>query len=380
MQLLSPNALSDSLKLTFSRLICLKSTIKWVFLSASLSGSFAQGQTADSLLEHQAQAVIDTPSDRETLIFYQGKSEQLDKFRQALEIQLKLKMPQSTFNFVDLTNLSKRDLEEHFANTASCAMAIGPYATQKMLSVRKNINHFSVLASRNLLDKLHRVYARLGIKVSGIYEEQPFYRQIFLSKALAPGLEEIGLLLNQKDKYYLSEYQSIAEQHGLTLNYRILNASDSPEKYLADVADQENYLLLTNNSQLFMKSKLAAMVLTAYYQQVKLIGNRYQDAEVGTLASIYTPSTTLAIEASNEFKLACEQSELAKPRYAESFSVIINKQIAENLNMGNINTNQLSKSVTQLENQWLETSNSETLEAQLQREKRTTMRQVESGR
>ena len=299
--------------------------------------------------QSEAQSLNDS-GQKDTLVFFQRSNAEQDKFLKALETQLTTKMPNRRFQFIDLTRSTKRELEGYFKSAGQCAMAVGPFATQKMLTVRKPINYFSVFTSRNLLDQLNRVYRRLGISVSGIYEEQPFERQIYLSKALNASLNSIGLLLDQKDKYYLPEFQSIALENKLALNYRILGAADSPEKYLSDVASVDTYLLLTNNNQLFMKSKLASLVLSAYYQQVKLIGNRYEDAKVGTLASVYTPPTTLAIEAVSEFKSVCESGQIEPPRYAKSFSVIINKQIAENLNMVDLNANQLSKHIAQMEN------------------------------
>lgn len=285
----------------------------------------------------------------EILVFYQNDSTEIEKFRRALVPQLNLKMPNRKVRYIDLTDMTKRALERSLINSSNCAMGIGPAAIQKLLTTRKPLNYFAVQVSRNLLDKLNRVYERLGIHVSGIYEEQPFHRQIYLSKAINQNLTDIGILLNQKDKYYLPEYQWLTGQHSLNLNYRILHSSGAPEKYLSDIARNDAYLLITNNSQLYMRSKLAALVLSSFHQQVKLIGNRYQDAKIGTLASIYTSPTTLAIEASSEFKALCENKQKKLPRFANSFSVYVNQHIADNLKIKNLTENELSTKITQME-------------------------------
>jgi hypothetical protein len=286
----------------------------------------------------------------EILIFFQDIGDDQAKFRLLLEKQLKLKMPGHAFRFVDLSSKEKRDLAVEFQLASHCVMAIGPDATQKMLTLRKPGIYYSLQTSRLLLDKLHRIYKPLNVEVSGIYQEQPLARQIYLAKALSPDLTSIRVLLDQKDKYYLNEYQDLARSQGLSLDYQILRAADSPEKYLGPTETESDYLLLTNNNQLYMKSKLAALVLTAYYQRIRLIGSRLEDVQTGTLASIYTPLTTLAIEASNDFKDMCQSRQIAPPRYAKSFSVAINRQIAENLGLTNIDANQLSKQITSMDN------------------------------
>ncbi|TQV71574.1 hypothetical protein FLL45_20710 [Aliikangiella marina] len=283
-------------------------------------------------------------------VLFVAAQQPTEQLRKALETQLRVKMPSRKVAFFDLQNLVKRDLEQILKNADQCALAIGPEATQRMLSIRQPINHFSILTSRNLLDKLHRVYQRLGIEVTGIYEEQPLQRQLFLAKAINDQLQDIAIILNQKDKYYLPEYQATAGKLGLSVKYRVLKAADSPEKYMGDIADPDTFLMLTNNNQLYVKSKLSALVLAAYYQQIKLIGNRFENAKTGALASIYTPTTTLAIEAISDFVESCKGEPTSAPRYAKSFSVIINQQIANNLNMSNLNANQLSKLITQMEN------------------------------
>lgn len=283
-------------------------------------------------------------------VLFFSSQQPTEQLRKALETQLRVKMETRKFEFIDLMGMPKRDLEQIMRNADNCALAIGPEATQKMLAIREPINHFSILTSRNLLDKLHRVYQRLNVNISGIYEEQPLERQVFLARAINSEIENIAIILNQKDKYYLSEYRETAGKLGLGIQYRILKAADSPEKFMGDIADPDTYLMLTNNEQLYDKSKLSAMVLAAYYQQIKLIGNRFENAKTGTLASIYTPTTTLAIEAVSDFAESCDLPKIAPPRYAKSFSVIINQQIANNLNMGQLNANQLSKLITQMEN------------------------------
>ncbi|WP_444994205.1 ABC transporter substrate binding protein [Aliikangiella sp. IMCC44359] len=292
---------------------------------------------------------LSKPASYSIPVFYENTLADKAIFLQALRLQLEQKLAGRNINFIDVSQMSKREIEAQLESAHYCAMGIGEVATKKMLSVRKPINHFSVLVSRNILDQLNRVYSRLGIQLTGIYQEQPFSRQLFLSKALNPNIKSVAILLDQSDKYRLPEYIDIAQKYDIKLNFQILRPNDPPEKYLTKITQTGSYLLITNNQQLFMKSKLAALVLSAYYRQINLIGSRFEDAKIGTLASIYTAPTSLSIETSSEFKKLCENQQLMPPRYAKSFSVIINKQIAGNMKLHDINTNELSKQINQME-------------------------------
>ncbi len=157
------------------------------------------------------------------------------------------------------------------------------------------------------------------------------------------------MLLDQTDKYYLPEYLKLAEKHNLKLKYRILKPSDSAEKYLQEMADENTYFLVTHNRQLANESRLASLVMSAYYQNIKLIGNRYQNLKTGTLASIYTSAAALASEAGKSFKQLCESDELPAPRFAKNFNVAINKQIAENTKMNRLSGSILTQQITDME-------------------------------
>ncbi|MET1254172.1 hypothetical protein [Aliikangiella maris] len=296
-------------------------------------------------------ALAGPPSTKIIPVFYQQPNDHTQTFIQALKIQLDQKLATPALKFIDITQSNTRQIEEWLNKSQHCAMTIGEIATRKVLSIRKPLNYFSLLTSRSELDKLNRIYARLGIKVSGIYHEQPFERQIFLSKALNANLRSVAIMVDQTDKFRLPDYQNTAKKYGLDVQFQILERHDPPEKFLDRITRKGSFLLISNNRHLYTESQLVSLVLAAYYRGVNLIGSRFEDAKIGTLASIFTAPTSLSIEVGNAFKPICESPELPlpEPRYANSFSIVVNKQIAENMKIENIDINQLSQKVNQLE-------------------------------
>lgn len=293
--------------------------------------------------------IPDEQEQKKILVFYQETDERASVLLKYLETQLTLRMPRFEYQLLDIQQLSQKEIEKYMLSTVTCAISIGKLATQKVLAVRSSVKVFSLYVSRVHLDKFNRVYRKLGVFVSGIYEEQPFERQIYLSKALDPEIEQVGILVNQLDKFYLTDYQRMAKDNKISLNYKILKTSDIPERNIKDVAGKNQVLLISNNEQLFMESKLVGTVLSAYYQQVKLIGNRVSDSKMGALASIYTPPSYLAIEVVNNLIAICKNNETPSPRYSKYFSVAVNNRIADNLNLPNYDTDEITKKISQME-------------------------------
>jgi len=91
------------------------------------------------------------------------------------------------------------------------------------------------------------------------------------------------------------------------------------------------------------------LVLTAVRQNIRLIGNRIDSAKIGTLANVYTPQNSLAIEASRDIKKYCMMGLQVKPHFAKSFNVNVNYKIAETFNLKGIDEHNLTKKIATME-------------------------------
>ncbi|MGX5173803.1 hypothetical protein ACUR5C_07255 [Aliikangiella sp. IMCC44653] len=282
-------------------------------------------------------------------VFYQGSQPELLTLVKSIEPQLKLKLTGHQVKLINIKELTKKEIESLFNGVNDCAVTIGPIATQKIASIRNKTPLFSLLVSKTQLDQLHHVYARLGVPISGIYHEQPPLRQLLLAKTITPDLNKVALFFDQADKYQLANLKNIASQLNLDLAFQILFSSDPPEKFLSKIVADEGVLLISNNRDIYTESKLAAVVLSAYYRNIKLIGNIFEHSEIGALASIYTATTALSIEASNQISEECQLNQFSPPRYANSFSVVINHKIAESLRLKNNNENEISRQIATAE-------------------------------
>ena len=267
---------------------------------------------------------------RKIPVFYQFKGKDSQMLLEALSSEVIEALPTYQFELFDISRTASTTIEQHIKNSRHCAITIGLAATQQVAAMRSTDKLFSLSLSRLQLDKLHQVYSRLGIFISGIYQEQSFDRQLYLSKALSPELDKVSILLDQSDKFYLPEYQRIANNFDIELDYRILHSADTPQNYLPVITAKNGYLLISNNQRLYMKAKLAGLVVSSFHQQVNLIGGQINDVKAGAIAGVYTPPYSLAVEAARAIKKLCHQDVNYMPSYATDFNVIINTQLLAN--------------------------------------------------
>jgi hypothetical protein len=283
------------------------------------------------------------------VIFYQSQDQQQVELTKYLQDQLTQQLPNVQFESVDINRLTKKELKTYINHSPLCSVTIGESATKKILSLRSKVKTFALNVSHNQLNKLYRTYKRLGVDITGIYQEQTFIRQMLLAKTLQPNLKKISLLVGQVDKYYLPNLVKIAKQNDITLKFKILQPSDTAESFLNNVANQNEFFIVVNNKQLYSKAKLAGLVLTATRQGIRLIGNLIESTKIGVLASVYTPMTSLAIEASNDITDYCESNLEVKPHYAKDFNISVNHKIAEILKLKNIENERLKQAIINLE-------------------------------
>lgn len=265
-------------------------------------------------------------------IYYEKHTQNSLNFIHQLAQQIRQKLPNYQVNMTDIELIPVNEIKKQIPEESNCTVTLGLKATQKVLSMRASAKIFSLHLPRLQLDKLHRVYKELGVFITGIYQEQTFHRQINLSRAINPKIDSISILLNQADKFDLPYYRQIAQASGLKLNYKILQFNDTADKHLTSISAENGFLLVSNNPFLYHKTKLASLILSAYHNQINLIGSQQEDTVVGTLASVYTPQKYLAQQASDEIKQLCQQQRQILPHYANQFAVKVNQQIALNLN------------------------------------------------
>ncbi len=289
-------------------------------------------------------------------VFYQHNIKKYNDFLALLEEKLKseketfslIKIDVNQYDVHQLDNYWKKISQQH--KKISVAISIGKIATQKSLALRHQINQWSIYLSKTELDKLHKNYKRLGVNVSGIYDEQSFTRQLLLAKAIKPDLKQVVLLFKRNDRLTLPSYIKLAKEENIALNYNILKLTDPADIFFKRLVKPHDVFIITRNSHLYSDNHLKTLVLSAYKLHVTLIGCRLEDVKLGALAAIYTPIEILLDETLSELKNILNKNKINPPRFSKNFHVQLNQQMLNNLNIETLNNKDLTQLIHTMEN------------------------------
>lgn len=285
-----------------------------------------------------------------TLLLYHSGLEKFDSgYMISLLVELEDKLNNHKIKIVNTRDLNIAQLKSQLEESNSCVLTIGQQALETILATRDKTPIFSTLVSRVNLDNLSNSYARLGSRVTGIYEEQSFARQLLLSQAINPENKNIIVILGRKTRYYLGNYQITSKKQSLDLYFDILKQQESPQQSLTRLSMDTGFLIILNEEQQYSVQDLQSLLITSHNLNIPMIGNKASDSKTAALASVYTPFKTLAKETASGLQQICEKNELPPAKHGEYFAVAINHQIAKSLRYDSINKNKLIKEVLNLE-------------------------------
>ena len=255
-----------------------------------------------------------------------------------------------TIKQLNTTRLTLAELEKVLSIENSCVLTIGEPALQKVLTTRQTVPIFSTLVSKYNLDNYIENYKPFKMTISGVYQEQSFERQIFLSKALNTNLSKIGVLLGSRTQFSLRDYQKIAASQTVELSYSILRRQASAQHYFKKLPlDDQSVLLVLNDNEQYSVIDLQSLLLASHSKKIPLVGSKKSDTEAAAIASIYTPQISLAKQAANEIGNLCAGGKQAPPFYSEQYAISSNAKIAKAFGFKSLSEKELLAKVKKLE-------------------------------
>lgn len=283
-----------------------------------------------------------------------GENDELTNFSLNLKVALMERHPKASFTVVELADKLPYEIDESLNSNPDYAITIGRQALLKVLASRSNTPIYSLKAPRITLDRMRKIYADLGIQVSGIYREQPLHKQLALADAIQPLNKNIYLLFGRMSRYYLDDYKKQVPRLGHKLFYQVLKNQDSPVSYFYKMNPQSGFLLLFDNPQQFTRQKIGLLLPISFKLNIPMIGNRLLHGHLGSLASIYSNENELIKKTSDAYSQYFENDRFESPLYLDDFSVFVNQQIAQNFALDNLNEKQLEIEIKTKLNQRIE--------------------------
>ncbi len=251
--------------------------------------------------------------------------------------------------YINGRQFSQLEINQRINQNSSCALLIGSSITEKIVTSHAKVPLFAVNIPQSTLVKYHNIYKPLSVYISGIFGEQTQFRQAQLTKLLLPNTQSVIKFFNQSDKFFIDEQLAMTKPSNINLFFKILPANDSSDHYLKLYTKEAQALLLTNNQQLFSSNKLASLLVTATQLNIPIIGNTLQHLKLGAIASVYNEPNLLVAETLASLNSICLSKLRPKPRFANTFKVGINPQVAKVFSMPEINAENIYHSILMME-------------------------------
>jgi hypothetical protein len=224
------------------------------------------------------------------------------------------------------------------AKEATLIMAVGTRACERALFLatdkQRLICVYLPAATFYELTDAEKGHRLLGEKrLSALFLDQPFARQIRLGKLIRPQARSVGSAVGEAGSRQYDAFADAAADAGLTLRVARLGANDNPVEALTPVIEQSDFFVPIPDRSVFNRAAAKWILYITLRSQVPLIGFSASYADAGAVASLYSTPDQIARQCARMLTLAETTAELPPPQYPEQFSISVNRTAARNLRL-----------------------------------------------
>ncbi|TGN41717.1 ABC transporter substrate-binding protein [Marinobacter confluentis] len=215
-------------------------------------------------------------------------------------------------------------------DSESPVIAIGPTAFTRVREENAQVPVLGLL--------VEEAYIRAGAKVdegkvSAILSTPPLIRQVAIGKTILPYSTRVAMLARPDTEHL---YESVLDElKELEMEGRVfLVASD--ERLIPTLIRALNYgdfVLAAPDSSIYNPRTIKHILLTAYRRNRIVIGPSQAYVKAGSLASSYTPLSSIADMAARYIAHFREHDAFPEPAYPTDFGIEINRQVGRSLNI-----------------------------------------------
>ncbi|MGZ8256926.1 MAG: ABC transporter substrate-binding protein [Gallionella sp.] len=186
-------------------------------------------------------------------------------------------------------------------------------------------------AYKNLLKKISP--ASRQAKMSAIYLNQPWSRQLDFIAAILPNQRNIAVLYNPANLTDLTHLREAAQARGQTLITQAVDAEQSLFTQLEAVLNQTQVLLATPDNSIYSSSNVRNILLSTYRFNIPLIGFSSGYVNAGALAAIFSSPEQVAAQAVSHVQKIVAHQNWQGAQYPDAFSMALNAQIFRSLSI-----------------------------------------------
>lgn len=168
-------------------------------------------------------------------------------------------------------------------------------------------------------------------KVTAIYLDQPYARQLALARLISPSAQSIATALGPYSENDLPLLKKAAETHRLDLKFVTLKETDNPIHKLQPLIRGADLFLSLPDKSVFNRTTAKWILYISFRQRIPLIGFSKKYVEAGALAAVYSTPTDIGHQTAKIIMQHGEKKQLPEPSYSSHFSVATNETAANSL-------------------------------------------------
>ena len=170
-------------------------------------------------------------------------------------------------------------------------------------------------------------------RISAIYLDQPLSRQLDLIKQALPKNNRLGVVLGPESSRDTDRLQILAEARGLTLTLERAQRDSALYPALQRALADTDVFLAVPDPYVINPETAQNVLLTSFRQRVPVIGFSAAYVRAGALAAVFSSPAQIGTEAGEIARQVYRGQPLGAAKYPKYFSVAINRQVANSLNL-----------------------------------------------
>lgn len=171
-------------------------------------------------------------------------------------------------------------------------------------------------------------------KISVIYLDQPYSRQLRLARLIRPDANTIGAAFSSQSARDLPLLEAALNSTGLTLTHRVLDEDKNPIKQLQPIVESSDIFLTLPDKAVFNRTTAKWILYISFRLRVPLLGFSRKYVEAGAVAGVYSTAIQIGRYTGEMMaKLNPQHPVLPAPSYPRYFSVATNPSAAKKLRM-----------------------------------------------
>lgn len=168
-------------------------------------------------------------------------------------------------------------------------------------------------------------------KISAIYVNQPWDRQIDFLHAALPERRRIGLLYSPDTRIDVEGLRERIARRGGLLVAQPVSSEDRLYPILESVLAKSDALLAIPDNAIYNSSNIRNTLLTSYRLGVPLIGLSQSYVNAGALCAVFSTPEQVADQAVAVAISFSQNVRLPAPQYPADFTIAVNQQVARSL-------------------------------------------------